>query len=194
MYPSIGKPVLDRLAALILLVMLAWLFVLVALVFLASSNLPVFYRADRMGLHGAKFRMIKFRTLHNDHSMSLSLRRWWWGDFLRFTSLDELPQLWNVLRGDMSLIGPRPLPYDYGRLMNETQQRRHNVKPGITGWAQVNGRHSISWSEKFALDLHYVDNLSLSLDASILWRTIRLPLSMKADQSLDEKPFAGNHD
>lgn len=192
-YSTIGKPLLDWLSALILLVMLGWALLVIALVFVSSGNRPIFFFAERMGRDARVFRMIKFRTLHTDASRPVVLRRWWWGDFLRFTSLDELPQIWNVLKGDMSLIGPRPLPYEYGKLMDATQHIRHTVKPGITGWAQVNGRHGLSWAEKFALDRYYVENLSFRLDWKILVKTIKLLLNPKPDRSLDEKPFTGNH-
>jgi undecaprenyl phosphate N,N'-diacetylbacillosamine 1-phosphate transferase/sugar transferase EpsL len=110
---------------------------------------------------------------------------------MRFTSLDELPQLWNVIRGDMSLIGPRPLPVHYLHLFYPEQKTRHDLRPGITGLAQVKGRHNISWEDKFAFDLYYVKHISLMLDLKIFFRTLWLLVSPKQDTSLDEKPFTG---
>lgn len=165
---------------------------LIALLFLFSFQYPVFFIQERSGTNGKSFRLFKFRTLH-PAGVSLQERRFWLGDFLRFTSLDELPQLWNVLKGDMSLIGPRPLPIEYLPLYNPTQHQRHNVRPGITGWAQVNGRHAISWNEKFKLDLFYVKNISFLLDMKIILKTIVLMLSFKKDISLHEEKFTGSN-
>src|SRR5690606_17257263 len=113
-------------------------------------------------------------------------RRFWLGDVLRFLSLDELPQLINVLKGDMSLVGPRPLPATYLDRFTPAQRRRHTVRPGITGWAQVNGRHAIPWDEKFKLDLYYIDNWSLGFDVRILFRTLVVVLAFRKDTSLEE--------
>lgn len=135
--------------------------------------------------------MFKFRTLKQSGD-TLEKRRFWWGDFLRRTSFDELPQLWNVLKGDMSFVGPRPLPVEYLPLFSEEQRTRHTVRPGITGLAQVNGRHSISWEEKFQFDLLYVQKLSFLLDLKILVKTVVLVLSLKKDASLQEPKFTGN--
>ncbi len=112
---------------------------------------------------------------------------------LRASNLDELPQLWNVLKGEMTLIGPRPLPIEYLPLFAEEQKKRFNIKPGITGWAQVNGRHSISWKEKLKLDTYYVDHVSLKLDLIILIKTVGLLLSFKKDRSLEEEKFTGTN-
>ena len=119
-------------------------------------------------------------------------RRFLLGDILRYLSLDELPQVWNVLKGDMSFIGPRPLPTEYLSLFSQEQQMRHTIKPGITGWAQVNGRHSISWQQKFELDNYYLAHLSFGLDLTIFYKTIVLLLSFNKDQSLAEEKFKGN--
>jgi lipopolysaccharide/colanic/teichoic acid biosynthesis glycosyltransferase len=139
---------------------------------------PVLFTQVRPGLHGKPFRMVKFRTMTDERDGSGALlpdaqRLTPFGRFLRASSLDELPELWNVLRGDMSLVGPRPLLMEYLPLYSPDQARRHEVRPGITGWAQVNGRNAISWADKFALDVWYVDHRSLWLDARILWRTVR---------------------
>ena len=154
---------------------------------------PIFFFQERTGIQGKPFRLIKFRTLKSIGS-SLEERRFWLGDFLRATSLDELPQLINVLKGEMSLIGPRPLPVEYLALMSDEQKKRHLVKPGITGWAQVNGRNAISWQEKFALDNYYVKHVSFLLDVKIVFKTIQLLLSFKKDISLSEQKFTGNEE
>ena len=137
---------------------------------------PVFFGQLRPGLNGRPFRLWKFRTMTNERDADGRLlpdeqRLTRFGHFLRATSLDELPELWNVLKGDMSLVGPRPLLMEYLPLYTPEQARRHEARPGITGWAQVNGRNAISWEEKFALDVWYVDNATLGLDLRILWRT-----------------------
>ena len=139
---------------------------------------PVLFTQVRPGLHGKSFRMVKFRTMTDARDASGALlpdaqRLTPFGRFLRASSLDELPELWNVLRGEMSLVGPRPLLMEYLPLYSPEQARRHEVRPGITGWAQINGRNAISWADKFALDVWYVDHRSLWLDLRILWMTVR---------------------
>lgn len=153
---------------------------LLLLVYLVRSRLgsPVFFTQVRPGLNGKPFRMVKFRSMTNERSPDGELlpdadRLTRFGALLRSTSLDELPELWNVLKGDMSLVGPRPLLVEYLPLYTPEQARRHDVRPGITGWAQVNGRNAISWEEKFALDVWYVENQSIWLDIKILWLTVR---------------------
>jgi lipopolysaccharide/colanic/teichoic acid biosynthesis glycosyltransferase len=138
---------------------------------------PVLFKQPRPGLNGNIFNMIKFRTMTNECDLYGNLlpdsdRLTKFGKFLRSTSLDELPGLWNVIKGNMSLVGPRPLLIEYVSLYNSKQARRHEVLPGITGWAQVNGRNAITWDEKFDLDVWYVDNRSIWLDIKILWLTI----------------------
>lgn len=137
--------------------------------------------------------MWKFRTLSVDENKDLQQRRFILGDVLRKTSLDELPQLWNVLNGEMSLVGPRPLPVEYDQLFSEEQRKRLEVKPGITGWAQVHGRHSINWKEKLKLDIWYVNNISFLIDMKVLFKTVVLLLSFKKDQSLEEEKFTGTN-
>ena len=139
---------------------------------------PVFFRQTRPGLHGRPFEMIKFRTMtdargHDGQLLADADRLTQFGRFLRSTSLDELPELWNVVKGDMSLVGPRPLLMEYLPLYSPEQARRHDVRPGITGWAQMNGPNALSWEEKFKLDVWYVDHRSLWLDIKILWLTGR---------------------
>lgn len=153
---------------------------LLLLLYLVRSRLgsPVFFTQVRPGLNGAPFRMVKFRSMTDVRSPDGDLlpdahRLTRFGAMLRSTSLDELPELWNVLKGDMSLVGPRPLLVEYLPLYTPEQARRHDVRPGITGWAQVNGRNAISWEEKFALDVWYVENQSIWLDIKILCLTVR---------------------
>lgn len=139
---------------------------------------PVFFRQMRPGQYGKPFEMVKFRSMTDARGPDGQLlpdvdRLTPFGQFLRASSLDELPGLWNVIKGDMSLVGPRPLLMEYLPLYSTEQARRHNVRPGITGWAQVNGRNALSWDDKFKLDVWYVDNRSLRLDMKILWLTVR---------------------
>jgi sugar transferase EpsL len=139
---------------------------------------PIFFKQVRPGLNGNLFNMYKFRSMTNEcdkdgNLLSDEVRLTKFAQSLRSISLDELPGLWNVLKGDMSLVGPRPLLVEYLPLYSEKQARRHEIKPGITGWAQVNGRNAISWNEKFELDVWYVDNQSIWLDIKILWMTVK---------------------
>lgn len=186
MYPKYFKRVLDLVFTLIVLVMASWLILLIILCYWISFSLPVFFVQERIGKDEKVIRLIKFRTLKVDDG-ALGTRRFLLGDVLRFTSLDELPQLINILRGDMSIVGPRPLPVEYLSLYTVEQRRRHNVLPGVTGMAQVNGRHSITWNRKFEFDLYYIDHLSFILDLKIMIKTIVLILSFKKDVSLEEE-------
>jgi len=171
------KRSLDIVAAFLGLLVLSPVIVVLALLIRRRMGAPVLFRQTRPGLHGRPFEMIKFRTMLDafdkggrplpDSERLTPLGRW-----LRGTSLDELPELWNVLKGEMSLVGPRPLLMEYLPLYTAEQARRHEVRPGITGWAQVNGRNALSWEEKFALDVWYVDNQSLGLDLKIIGMTI----------------------
>lgn len=154
------------------------IYLLTMLLVLFQLNFPILFTQPRVGLDGKTFSIYKFRTMTNQRDkngilLPDKLRLTKFGKFLRSTSLDELPSLWNVLKGDMSLVGPRPLLLEYLPLYSTKQARRHEVKPGITGWAQVNGRNAISWQEKFDLDVWYVDNQSIWLDIKILWITVK---------------------
>lgn len=167
----------DIIGAAVALVFLSPLLICVG--FLVQLNLgsPVVFHQPRPGLNGKTFKMFKFRSMTNSTDkygrlLADSERISPFGGFLRATSLDELPELWNVLKGEMSLVGPRPLLIEYLPLYSLKQSRRHNVRPGITGWAQVNGRNAISWEEKFEYDVWYVDNQSFFLDVKIIWMTI----------------------
>ncbi|MGH8177791.1 MAG: sugar transferase [Steroidobacter sp.] len=171
------KRTMDVLGAGLMLFLLAPVILVLAVLVRARLGRPVFFRQERPGMNGRSFRMVKFRTMTDARTPSGELRsdaerlsplgRW-----LRSTSLDELPELWNVLKGDMSLVGPRPLLLEYLPLYSAREARRHEVRPGITGWAQVNGRNAISWGEKLALDVWYVNHQSLWLDLKILWLTV----------------------
>jgi sugar transferase EpsL len=168
------KRILDVLLSALGLIVLSPLLLALALAVRLGLGAPVLFRQTRPGLHGRPFTLYKFRSLAEDQGglRSDEERLTRLGALLRRTSLDELPELWNVLRGDMSLVGPRPLLMEYLPLYTPEQARRHEVRPGITGWAQVNGRNAISWEQKFALDLWYVDHRSLWLDLRILALTL----------------------
>jgi undecaprenyl phosphate N,N'-diacetylbacillosamine 1-phosphate transferase len=177
MYRNFIKPLFDALIALIILVVLSPVILLTAvLLFIANNGKPFFFQ-QRPGKHGRIFRIVKFKTMNDKKDAQGNLlpdadRLTLIGKIVRKSSLDELPQLINVLKGDMSLVGPRPLLVEYLPLYNAQQARRHDVKPGITGWAQVNGRNSISWEDKFRHDVYYVDHVSLALDVRILFMTV----------------------
>lgn len=172
------KRLFDLLASVMGLLLLAIPLAVLAWQVRRKLGSPVLFTQVRPGLYGRPFRMVKFRTMTDACDASGALlpdaqRLTPFGRFLRASSLDELPELWNVLRGEMSLVGPRPLLMEYLPLYSPEQARRHEVRPGITGWAQVNGRNAISWADKFALDVWYVDHRSLWLDVRILWLTVR---------------------
>jgi undecaprenyl phosphate N,N'-diacetylbacillosamine 1-phosphate transferase len=200
MYKNFFKPTLDFLVALIGLLVLSpiFLFVMIALT-IANNGKPFFFQ-KRPGKNEKIFSIIKFKTMNDKKDAEGNLlsdaeRLTPIGAFVRKTSLDEIPQLINVLKGDMSLIGPRPLLIQYLPLYNAQQKRRHEVKPGITGWAQVNGRNAIRWTQKFEYDVWYVDNISLSLDIKILVRTIIKVFKregISSDTSSTMEAFRGN--
>lgn len=170
------KRIIDLAVSASALIILSPVLAIIALSVRQRLGSPVLFRQVRPGLGGKPFEMIKFRTMRDavasdGQPLSDAERLTDFGRFLRSTSLDELPGLWNVLKGDMSLVGPRPLLVDYLPLYTPEQARRHDVRPGVTGWAQVNGRNAISWEQKFELDVWYVDNRSIFLDAKILAMT-----------------------
>jgi sugar transferase EpsL len=177
MYRAIGKRLFDLAITIPVLILLSPLLTLLALLVRLRLGSPVLFRQQRPGLHGELFTLFKFRTMTNERDATGKLlpdaeRLTPLGKWLRNNSLDELPELINVLRGDMSLVGPRPLLMEYLDRYTPEQIRRHEVKPGITGWAQVNGRNKLTWEEKFELDIWYVDHLSLWLDLKILLVTV----------------------
>ena len=172
------KKIFDSLLIFLSLPLTLSIYLLTMLLVLTQLNFPILFRQPRTGLNGKIFNIYKFRTMTNECDkdgilLPDALRLTKFGKFLRSTSLDELPSLWNVLKSDMSLVGPRPLLLEYLPLYSTQQARRHEVKPGITGWAQVNGRNAITWGEKFDLDVWYVDNQSIWLDIKILWLTVK---------------------
>jgi len=172
------KRIFDSLGAAIGLTLLSPVLLILVILIRRQMGSPVLFRQTRPGKDGKPFEMMKFRTMRDARGPDGELlpdtaRLTALGQTLRSSSLDELPELWNVLKGDMSLVGPRPLLMEYLPLYSPEQARRHDVRPGITGWAQINGRNAISWDEKFALDIWYVDNRSLWLDLRIIWLTIR---------------------
>jgi lipopolysaccharide/colanic/teichoic acid biosynthesis glycosyltransferase len=180
-YMRWGKRTLDLLLAILMVVLLAPIMTTVAVLVLFGLGRPVFFRQIRPGRGGKPFELLKFRTMRpardaREEKVTDGERLTPFGRWLRRTSLDELPELWNVLRGDMSLVGPRPLLMGYLPLYSAEQRRRHDVRPGITGWAQVNGRNATEWEERFRLDTWYVDHVSFVLDLKILaltvWRVI----------------------
>ncbi len=198
LYPRYGKPFFDFIISLSLLIILLPLLAIITALLFVSNEGKVWFKQQRPGLYCKPFTLIKFRTMmeggktDDGRSLTDEVRLTYVGKWLRRFSLDELPQLWNVLKGDMSLIGPRPLLMEYLPLYNDSQKKRHELKPGITGWAQVNGRNSISWPRKFELDLYYLENLSIHLDLLVLGKTFLLLLSFRKDVSLIEEKFSGN--
>ena len=171
------KRVFDIIASLMGLILLSPVILITAILVRTKLGSPIFFTQDRVGKDNKIFKMIKFRTMSDERDeygelLSDEYRLTSFGKFLRSTSIDELPELINVLKGDMSLVGPRPLLVKYLPLYSKEQIRRHEVKPGVTGWAQINGRNTISWSEKFKLDIWYVDNKSFLLDIKILFLTV----------------------
>jgi lipopolysaccharide/colanic/teichoic acid biosynthesis glycosyltransferase len=176
-YSGFVKRLLDALLSVIALILLSPLFLILAFLVRIRLGSPVLFRQDRPGLGGKQFELIKFRSMTEErdsagHLLSDADRLRPFGLYLRSSSLDELPELWNILRGDMSLVGPRPLLMSYLPRYTSAQSRRHEVRPGLTGWAQVHGRNELSWPERFDLDVWYVDHLSFALDVRILWRTV----------------------
>ena len=172
------KRIFDVVIASTALLILSPLYVFVAYKVKKNLGSPVLFRQVRPGLHGQPFEMIKFRSMKDatdihGHILPDSERLTVFGKMLRSSSLDEMPELWNVIKGDMSIVGPRPLLMEYLPLYNEEQAKRHHVRPGMTGYAQVNGRNAISWEEKFQLDTWYVENQSLWLDFKIMLKTVK---------------------
>lgn len=201
MYKFFFKRLIDFTAAFIGLILVSPLFIFITIgLFIANQGKPFFFQA-RPGLQGRLFKIIKFRTMNDKRDEAGNLlpdaaRLTPIGAFVRKTSLDEIPQLINVLKGDMALIGPRPLLPQYLPLYNSTQLRRHEVRPGITGWAQINGRNAISWQKKFELDVWYVDHVSLKTDLKVFLKTFKKVFKSEgiaADGHVTIEPFNGNN-
>lgn len=202
--PTLRTPIkrlVDVTLSSLALTLLSPVLVITALVVHRHLGSPVLFRQMRPGLHGKPFELIKFRTMRDatgpdGQQLSDAERLTAFGRFLRSTSLDELPGLWNVLKGDMSLVGPRPLLMEYLTLYTPEQARRHAGRPGVTGWAQVNGRNAISWEQKFELDVWYVDNRCMWLDLKILFLTVRKVIKrdgISAEGSATTEKFEGSH-
>lgn len=200
MYQKSIKPLIDFFVSFIVLIVVFPVLALLTLfLYFANDGKPFFFQL-RPGRDGKLFTIIKFKTMNDkkDKKGNLlpdALRLTILGGFIRKTSLDELPQLINVLKGDMSLVGPRPLLPQYLTLYNETQKRRHNVKPGITGWGQVNGRNSVSWSQKFEYDVWYVDHINFLLDCKIIYYTVSKVFKQEgivSENSVSANAFEGN--
>ena len=195
------KRIFDIVTSFIGLFIISPLFFLLVLLVRIKMGKPVFFAQFRPGKDGNSFKMYKFRSMTNETNEEGSLmpnekRMTKFGEFLRSTSLDELPELINVLKGDMSLVGPRPLKMDYLELYNKEQRRRCEVRPGVTGWAQVNGRNSISFTERFEMDVWYVDNHSLGLDIKILFMTLFKVFkreNINPDKGVQKEPFDGTN-
>ncbi len=193
------KRLFDFVSSLIALILLSPIIALVAWKIRKNLGSPVLFRQTRPGLNGKPFEMVKFRTMKDavdqqGNPLPDSERVTPFGDKLRNSSLDELPELWNVLKGEMSLVGPRPLLMQYLPLYSKEQSRRHEVRPGVTGWAQINGRNAISWEDKFKLDVWYVDNRNLWLDIKILFLTVKkvfVKEGISADGHVTIEPFTG---
>ncbi|CAK2009174.1 Uncharacterized sugar transferase EpsL [Vibrio crassostreae] len=194
------KRIFDFIVSLTALIVFLPIIAFVAWKIRKNLGSPVLFRQTRPGLNGKPFEMVKFRSMKdavdaNGNPLPDDERMTPFGDKLRSSSLDELPGLWNVLKGDMSLVGPRPLLVQYLPLYNKEQARRHDVRPGITGWAQINGRNAISWEEKFALDVWYVDNRTLWLDIKILFLTVKkvfVKEGISAEGHVTIEPFMGS--
>ena len=171
------KRIVDLIFAILGIIVLSPIIVLVSILVKVKLGSPIFFTQDRVGYKGREFKIIKFRTMSNEtddkgEMLTDKKRTTKFGNMLRNTSIDEIPELFNVLIGDMSIVGPRPLLSEYKDYYSEEQFRRHDIRPGITGWAQVNGRNSITWSKTFKLDVWYVDNMNLLLDIKIIFMTI----------------------
>lgn len=200
MYRDFIKNLIDLLIALCGIIVMSPIFIMITiLLFIVNDGKPFFFQ-KRPGKNGLLFRIVKFKTMNNKKDKNGNLlsdaeRLTVVGSFVRKTSLDELPQLLNVIKGDMSLIGPRPLLPEYLPLYSKEQYRRHEVKPGITGWAQINGRNAIGWSQKFKLDVWYVDHLSFWLDLKIILLTIKKVIvkeGVSSNTSVTMEKFTGN--
>lgn len=201
LYCKLIKRFMDFLIAALSIIIFSPLLILLAILVRIKLGGPVIFKQDRPGLNGKVFKLYKFRTMtdakdENGNLLDDEYRLTSFGKKLRSTSLDELPELYNILKGDMSIVGPRPLLVKYLPLYNDEQKRRHDVRPGLTGLAQVSGRNAITWTEKFNKDIEYVDNVSLGLDISIFFKTIYCVLKkegINSDSAATMEDFTGNN-
>lgn len=200
-YEKYAKRPLDILCALAAIIVFCWLYLLVAILVRCKLGSPIIFKQERPGKDGKIFKLYKFRTMtdeedENDQLLPDNVRLTKFGKFLRSTSLDELPEAFNILKGDMSVIGPRPLLVEYLPLYNEKQSRRHEVRPGLSGYAQVHGRNAVSWNEKFDLDVEYVDNITFLGDVKIIVTTVLKAIKregISSETSVTVEPFRGNN-
>ena len=200
LYEKYIKRCVDFILALVAIIVLSPVLVVVAILVRLKLGSPVLYKQQRPGLHECVFTIYKFRTMTDERDVNGELmpdeiRLTKFGKILRSTSLDELPELFNILKGDMAIVGPRPLLVQYLPLYNQRQKLRHTVRPGITGYAQVNGRNSISWGEKFELDVQYVETISIGLDIKIFFKTIKSVVAregINSETSVTMEAFTGN--
>lgn len=199
-YKTIGKRPMDFFLSVFAIVILSPVLLIIAILVRTKLGSPILFKQQRPGLNGEIFMMYKFRTMTDERDengvlLLDSIRLTRFGKLLRSTSLDELPELFNILKGDMSIVGPRPLLVQYLPLYNDQQKRRHEVRPGLTGLAQVSGRNAISWEEKFNLDVEYVDNVTLIEDWKIIFLTIKKVLvreGISSESAVTMEPFRGN--
>ena len=201
MYRKFGKRFLDIICSLLALIVFSWLYLIIALLVAIFLGRPVFFKQERPGKNEKIFKLYKFRTMtdkrdENGNLLPDDVRLTKFGKFLRATSLDELPEAINILKGDMSIIGPRPLLVQYLPLYNEEQKRRHEVRPGLSGLAQVNGRNAITWEEKFKLDVEYVNHVTFWGDVKIIFKTVWKAFAkqegINQDGSATMEPFKGS--
>lgn len=200
MYQKFFKRLIDILCALAALLVFGWLYIIVAILVRVNLGSPVIFKQARPGKDCKIFKLYKFRTMtdekdENGNLLPDDIRLTKFGKFLRATSLDELPEAINILKGDMSVVGPRPLLCQYVSLYNEEQLRRQSVRPGLTGYAQVNGRNSLSWEEKFVMDVEYVDNISFIWDVKLIFQTVWKCIKrdgISSDTSATMEEFVGN--
>ncbi|EME3536430.1 TPA: sugar transferase [Enterococcus faecium] len=201
-YQLFGKRILDILLSGIALIVLSPIILIVGILVRIKLGSPIIFKQERPGKSEKIFSMYKFRTMtderdHNGEYLPDEIRLTKFGKMLRATSLDELPELWNILKGDMSIVGPRPLLVEYLPLYSEKQRKRHNVRPGLTGLAQVNGRNAISWEEKFEYDYLYIEDYSFTKDINIIWHTIKKVLKhdgITSNSSVTNEKFTGNEE
>ena len=200
-YEKYAKRPLDILCALAAIIVFCWLYLLVAILVRCKLGSPIIFKQERPGKDGKIFKLYKFRTMadekdENGQLLPDNVRLTKFGKFLRSTSLDELPEAFNILKGDMSVIGPRPLLVEYLPLYNEKQSRRHEVRPGLSSYAQVHGRNAVSWNEKFDLDVEYVDNITFLGDVKIIVTTVLKAIKregISSETSVTVEPFRGNN-
>lgn len=200
-YEKYAKRPLDILCALAAIIVFCWLYLLVAILVRCKLGSPIIFKQERPGKDGKIFKLYKFRTMtdekdENGQLLPDNVRLTKFGKFLRSTSLDELPEAFNILKGDMSVIGPRPLLVEYLPLYSEKQSRRHEVRPGLSGYAQVHGRNAVSWNEKFDLDVEYVDNITFLGDVKIIVTTVLKAVKregISSETSVTVEPFRGNN-